>query len=584
MMDPRSQSSEWSRLAGIASLGTVLLLSGCYSGVEISAESSPADAGSPSGTGGASTGEDSDADDDDGSGGEPSDSDGACASPDVAVTPLRRMTREQYNNTVAHLLGDTTEPASSFAQDERLGAFASNALATVSTLAVEQYMSAAEDLAASAAEDLDALLPCDPGTIGEDACAEAFIADFGRHAYRRPLAADELQRALGLFEAGRDTGTFADGIQLVIQGMLQSPNFLYHIEYGVDEPGSMVELQPYEVASRLSYFIWGSMPDDALLDAADAEQLSTPQQLEDQAYRMLGDARADAAIGSFHRQWLDVHDLETASKNPEMFEQWTSSLAEAMTTESERFGSHVVRDGDGQMATLFTANYTVANAELAAFYGAAPPADPDEDGFGIVELDPSQRSGLMTQAGWLAGHAHSDQTSPVFRGILVREQLLCQPLPSPPDTVDDTPPAIDPDATAKERFDQLLEDEVCAGCHIMINPIGFGFENYDAVGAYRQMDGNVQVDAVGELTLSDVDGEFDGAIELGERLAESEMVASCMAKQWTRFATGRIEQDRDACAMDDISARFDESDHNIQELIVTIAGSDMMRFIRKAEQ
>lgn len=584
MMDRRSQTSESSRLAGIASLaGVLLLLPACYSGIEQSSESSPADAGGSGGTGGASAGE-STTGTDDGSSGEPSDPEGGCVGSDVAVTPLRRMTREQYNNTVEHLLGDSTHPAERFTQDERLGAFASNALATVSTLAVEQYMSAAEELAAAAAEDLDALLPCDPGTIGDDACAEAFIADFGRHAYRRPMSPDELDRAFGLYESGRETGTFADGIRLVIQGMLQSPNFLYHLEYGVDDPAALVELQPYEVASRLSYFIWGSMPDDALFEAAEGEQLSTPEQLEEQAYRMLADPKAVASFGSFHRQWLGVDDLETISKDPDMFEQWTPSLADAMATESERFGSHVIRNDDGRMATLFTASYTVANAELAAFYGAAPPEEVDEDGFGIVELDPSQRAGVMTQAGWLAGHAHADQTSPVFRGILVREQLLCQPLPSPPDTVDDTPPAIDPDATAKERFEQLLEDATCAGCHVQINPIGFGFENYDAVGAYREVDGNVPVDAEGELTFTDVDGEFDGAIELAERLAQSESVANCMATQWTRFATGRIEQDRDVCTMDDIFARFDESDHNIQELIVTIAGSDMMRFVRKAEQ
>ena len=162
--------------------------------------------------------------------------------------------------------------------------------------------------------------------------------------------------------------------------------------------------------------------------------------------------------------------------------------------------------------------------------------------------------------------------------------MLCQPLPQPPDTVDDTPPAIDPDATAKERFEQLLEDPNCAACHIQINPIGFGFENYDAIGNYRDMDGNVAVDAVGELTSTDVDGEFDGAAELAGKLAQSTVVAKCVSKQWTRFATGRIEQQQDICALDDIYLRFEESDHNIQELIVGSAGSDMMRFIRKAEQ
>ncbi|MEM6994912.1 MAG: DUF1592 domain-containing protein [Myxococcota bacterium] len=556
-----------------------MVASGCYSGIG----GDPGDA--PGAEDGAEGGDDGDGDGD-GDDGEPNPprAGGECSKPEGPDAPLRRMTRAQYNNTVAALIGDTTAPAASFAQDEQIGAFASNAIATVSVLAVEQYMDAAETLAATAVEDLDTLLPCTPETMGEDACASEFITDFGRRAYRRPLTADEVSRAQAVFESGRDGATFADGIRLVVQAMLQSPNFLYHFEYGVEGEGPMVAMRPHEVANRLSYFIWGSMPDGTLFEAADAGELETREQIEAQAYRMLADDKAEEAFGSFHRQWLGVHELETIQKDNELFPAWSTALAHAMTTEAERFGSYVIRNDDGRLETLLTANYTVANAELAAFYGAQPPTETDADGFGVVELDPGQRAGVLTQAGWLAEHAHANQTSPVFRGILVREQLLCQPLPQPPDTVNDTPPDIDPDATAKERFEQLLEDPTCATCHIQVNPIGFGFENYDAIGNYREMDGNVAVDAVGELEFTDVDGDFDGAPELAARLAQSELVAKCVAKQWSRFATGRIEQQQDLCALDDIYARFEESDRNIQELIVGIAGSDMMRFIRKAEQ
>ena len=563
----------------ITALGAALLASGCYSGID----GDPSDApGADDGAEGAD--DDDDDDDDDGVPNDPRAPGGECSKPEGPEVPLRRMTRAQYNNTVADLLGDTSAPGSTFAQDEQVGAFSSNAIATVSVLAVEQYMDAAETLAATAVEDLDALLPCTPETMGEDACASEFIADFGLRAYRRPLTADELARAQAVFETGREGATFTDGIRLVVQAMLQSPNFLYHIEYGLDGDGPVVALQPYEIANRLSYFIWGSMPDGTLLQAAENDELTTRDEIEAQAYRMLADDKAEVAFGSFHRQWLGIHELDAIEKDNEMFPQWSTGLAHAMTTEAERFGSYVIRNDDGRLETLLTADYTIANAELAAHYGAEPPSETDADGFGVVQLDPSQRSGLLTQAGWLAEHAHANQTSPVFRGILVREQMFCQPLPQPPDNVDDTPPAIDPDATAKERFEQLLEDPTCAACHIQINPIGFGFENYDPIGGYREMDGNVAVDAVGELISTDVDGEFNGATELADKLVESELVAKCVAKQWSRFATGRIEQMQDICALDDIYARFEESDHNIQELIVGIAGSDMMRFIRKPEQ
>jgi hypothetical protein len=512
---------------------------------------------------------------------------GLCGEPQTGPTALRRLTNDQYDRTVDDLLGIETWFAESFSPDERIGTFKSNGAAPVGQLQVEQYMDAAESLAAEAAADLGTLLPCDPGAMGEDTCADEFVRAFGLRAYRRPLTDAEVAAVMAVYAEGKAEGGFGDGIRIALQGMLQSPHFLYHVETGLDpeaaEPGKPVALTGYEVASRLSYFLWNTMPDDELFAAAEAGDLMTAEGIEAQVDRMLADDKAREAIASFHLQWLGVDEIASLEKNGTAYPSFSPELALAMRAETADFAKWVMTEGDGKLSTLLTADFTVTeDPQLLALYGATLPAghvagEP-------VPLDPTQRAGLLTHASLLAEHAHADQSSPVHRGQLVRENFLCTPLPPPPPDVDNVPPDPTPGATTRERFAQHTSDPACAGCHVLIDGLGFGFESYDAIGAFRELDEGLPVDASGEVVgTEDIDGTFDGAVELASILASSEQVSACVAQQWFRFALGRLETDDDGCAFDHMTEAFGSSDQDLKALVKTIAVSDSFRFRRVEE-
>jgi Protein of unknown function (DUF1592)/Protein of unknown function (DUF1588)/Protein of unknown function (DUF1595)/Protein of unknown function (DUF1587)/Protein of unknown function (DUF1585) len=543
---------------------------GCYSGVSSFADGATDGAGS-----GADSSDDGASDD-----GEASE---LCDTASVGVSPLRRLTRSQYDNTVRDLLGITGNPSAQLAPDEKVGPFYSNGTAPVTELLAEQYMRVAEDLATTAATDLGALVPCDPAVDDQVACGADFVDTFGMRAFRRPLTAEERTALVGLFESAYAAEGFTGGIELVIQAVLQSPQFLYHLELGMPAAGDdVVALDHYELASRLSYFLWDSMPDDALLQAAGDGELDTPEALRAQAERMLGDPRAAAAIASFHRQWLHLDGLGNLEKNQEAYPAFSIALRDAMADETTRFADWVIRSDDGRLETLLTASYSFLDGPLFELYGVTPPADHDPSM--PVQLDPTQRAGLLTHASVLATHAHADQSSPVHRGKLVRENFLCTPLAPPPPEVDVVPPPLDPNATTRERFDQHRSDPACAGCHNLIDPLGFGFEHYDGIGAWRATDVGKDVDASGEVVgTEDINGPFDGAPELAQLLASSEQVRTCVAEQWFSFGFGREPAQDDACSFDAMAVAFAESDHDIRELLLTMITTDSFRHRRLEE-
>ncbi len=553
-------------------------VAGCYSGLGLgNSDASSADAaeGGPGPDGG-------DGADSGGSGGSEPDIP-SCADPEVGLTDLRRLTASQYNHTVRDLLGFTDDVAADFSADERIGPFYSNVTAPIGDLQAEQYMDAAEKLALRSIEDLGTLLPCDPTASGEDECAAQFIAEFARKAYRRPVSTDELADLQQVFDSGRAVADFGNGIRLVVQGILQSPYFLYHVETGegAATDGSMVPLTNHEVAARLSYFLWDTMPDDVLAAAADAGELATADQLTAQVDRMLDDPRAQDGIGSFHLQWLGVDDADDVEKNPAVFPEFSPQLAAAMKAETAQFANYVVLESTGTLTELLTAEFTLTDdPTLLALYGATLP--PDHVAGEPVALPAGQRRGLLTQAAVLATHAHPDQTSPVHRGKFVRENLLCHLLPPPPPDVDDNPPAIDPDATTRERFDQHRADPACAACHNLMDPIGLTFENYDSTGAWRTMEGTFDVDASGELVGTDVDGPVANAVAMADKLAMSEQVQQCVARQWFRFAFGRAESSEDACTTDGLDRAFADSGQDVRELIKQLAISTTFRNRRAA--
>jgi hypothetical protein len=506
----------------------------------------------------------------------------ACLTVDPGPSPIRRMTRFEYNNTVRDLLGDTTSPAADFGAEEEALGFNNNAanLVTSSTLA-EKYMIAAEGISARATDSLAKILPCDPAVIGEEPCARQFIDTLGKRAYRRPLAPGEADLLFAVYAHGRTIHDYREGIRMVIEAALQSPHFLYRVELDVATPGpaeGIVSLNDWEIASRLSYFLWGTMPDDELFAAAEAGLLRTREQVAEQAKRMLDDPKAREASLEFHRQWLDYERIASAAKDPALFPAWTPSLREAMKEETERFIDAVIFDESGDLGAMLTASYTFVSPELAAFYGVTAPSGP---GFERVELDPAERAGLLTMGSLLTINAHSNQTSPVHRGKLVREAFLCDIMPLPPPDVMITVPTPDPDSTARERFAEHSKNPACKACHELMDPIGFGFENYDAVGRFRALENGAAIDASGSIIQSDIDGEFDGAVELAHKLTGSNDVRDCYATQWFRYASGRGETHADKCSTTALRERFKASGGDIKELLVALTQTDAFLY-RKA--
>jgi hypothetical protein len=504
---------------------------------------------------------------------------GSCAgqiSPGRA--PLRRLNRLEYNSTIRDLLGETTRYADSFPPDEQGGGFSNNADAlVVSHLLAESYASAAQAMAATAVTRLSSLSPCDVTTTGEQSCARQFIVTFGKRAFRRPITSDEATRFLALYTTGRTGGTYADGISVVIEMMLQSPHFIYRVEPApsLAAGAAPVAVTPYELATRLSYFIWGSMPDDTLFAAADAGALSTSSQVAGQARRMLQDNRAHDAVAAFHREWLQLDHALEAPKAAMMFPTWSPTLAGALFAESQTFVENVFWS-DGRLATLLSAPYTFADQTVAQYYGATAPASTS---FGKLMLDPTQRAGLLTQGTFLAAHAGPDQTSPVQRGKFVREQLLCQTVAPPPNNLVIMPPKVDQTTSTRDRFKQHeMTGSSCAACHALMDPLGFGFEHYDTIGQWRTVDGPSTVDATGMVTGTDVDGPYDGAVALMAKLSVSTQVANCVATQWFRFATGRTETTADMCTLQTIRAQFSSSQTDMRALPVAIATSDAFRY------
>jgi hypothetical protein len=495
--------------------------------------------------------------------------------------PLRRLTRAQYDNTVRDLLGLTGTPAAGFGIDEQEGGFNANSRAPLKELQIEKYQQAAEDLAAKAVANLARLTSCAPPARTDTACVDELLATFGKRAYRRPLTAEEIDRYRQLYQAAKTSGAdFAAGVSLLVSTMLQSPHFLYRPELGEGRPGrDGVQLTPYETASRLSYFFLDSMPDDELFAAADGNRLATTEQIGAQARRLLGRPQARDMIASFHEQWLQVDDLPTVEKNPQVYPAFSPELRASMLAELDELADQVTRQGDGKLETLLSASFSYLSGPLYALYGVTGSgATPKK-----VELPAGQRAGLFTLAAVMTRHSHADQSSLVGRGAVVSDRLLCVTPPSPPDDVDATVPKPDPNVPTRQRFESHRANPRCAACHQLMDPLGIPFEIYDGVGRFRATDGGKPVDASSELKGTDNDGPVANAVELMGRLSRSTQVRRCLTRQWFRYVFGRMDTATDAPAIDAALSAFAGSGHEIPALMIALSTTNAFRFRRPVD-
>jgi len=540
---------------------------GCYQGAEF--------AGDGTGTTGttssiASTGSDEGTD----SGEEPSET------PASGPTGLRLLTPSQYQNSVIDVLGTVAVPAVGQWRSSIAAAQGGVAAATVETYE-EAAMTVSAELFASEETRL-AFAGCTPGAVADDPCVTEVVARVGRRAWRRSLATDEIERYTDLAAevAGILGGDAWGGLQYAVAGILQSPNFLYRVELGTpvsDDDPLYVRLDDAELASRLSYLIWNSTPDDALLDAVELGELSDVDSLTAQVDRLIDSPRAGDGIVQLFVDMFDLDTLLSLQKDPLHLPTFTPTIGPAMREELV----HVLKDTllvQRDYRRLFDTQGGFVDAELAAHYGIEGVFDAS---FAPVTL-PETRGGLLTLAGFLAINSGEASTSPTKRGLTIREVLMCQlSPPPPPDVVPELPePGDEGPKTKRELLEAHVSDPACAGCHAFSDPIGLGLEHYDALGGYRETDQGLQIDPSGELNGQ----PFADAIELGSLFTEEPAVVDCVVRNLYRYATGHIEQVEEQPTIGALREGLVGSGYDLTAVVEVLVRSEAFRFARLSSE
>jgi len=501
----------------------------------------------------------------------------------AASAVLRRLTNTQYNNTVRDLLKDSLSPANGFSPEDFVNGFKNQYQAlTVSPLLTEAYGSAAEKLAADAFRrgDYHGLIPCKPTSANDASCRARFVQTFGRRAFRRPLEPEEVSRYTAIF---RNQSEFIKGAQAVVEAMLQSPNFIFWLEQTPNP-----KWKAYATASHLSYTLWNTMPDDLLLDAAAQGKLDTTADVERMARRMLDNPRAKDGLDEFVSQWLRFDRALEASRERRVYPLFNRELLLAMTEEARRFVGDLVWN-DRNFMQVFTADYGFPNSDLAAVYKVNPPA---HDFDRVPFPADSERAGLLGQALFLTLPSKPDDTAPTGRGLFVREQFLCQQVPPPPPTVDTNLPPEDEakPLTNRQRLAAHTNNSVCASCHSLIDPIGFGLEKFDAIGMRREQHkllfypaGHANRRAKPKEVLLPLDttarvagvadSEFSSAAQLGQLLARTPQCQECIVKQVFRYLAGRPETPADRPVLNRALEDFRKSDFHFKQILISLTAA-----------
>ncbi|WP_437521381.1 DUF1592 domain-containing protein [Sorangium sp. So ce726] len=495
------------------------------------------------------------------------------------TSALPRLTRAQYDNTIRDLVGIDTQPSSMLAPD---------GVGSVDQRAWDGYKTAAATVAAAVMADAKArakTIPCTPAGDGT-ACANQLIDTLGRRAFRRPLTDEERGLFQALYtrrQALTPTGSFEDGAQLIIEGFLLSPSFLMRAEISEKPEGEYFVLNSHEVASRLSYLIWGTMPDDALFAAADADALQTPEQILAQAQRMLADPKSRGMVKAFHELYLHMGPgtrWSDIQRDPAAFPDFKASMIPLLSEETDRFIEHVVFDQAGTFQDLVTTPVGFVNASLAPLYGLDP-ADFNGAALVPVELDPTQRSGLFTRLGFLVSHSGYDRTSPILRGAFLQKEVLCAAIPPPPPMVEGTPLPTDANLTTnRARVDAQTAGDSCKFCHhTYINPAGFAFESYDAVGAYQQTESfsGAPIDTRVDVGVGEDVVAVDGPVALSEAIASSPEAQKCYVQKWVSFAYQRELNNEDSCTVDELTAKLTQGGYTVLDLIADLTQSQSFR-------
>jgi hypothetical protein len=509
--------------------------------------------------------------------------------------PLRRLSHVEYQNSLRDLLAPfgVEVGALDLPPDTVRSGLENDARALgASELLLARYEAASRALVASAVADdarLSLVLGCPrwetPTEI--EACGASLVTSFGLRAFRRPLLDDEVARFTSLFRTSAMQIDVRGAAELTMAAMLQSPAFLYRLELsplnseGAPPEGAVISVPDYEMASRLSYALWQSMPDALLLEAAARGELHTPEQIEAQARRMVEDERADAMLVDFHRQWLDLDrilDPDHATRvglspwdgSTGDAPRWDATVQASAREEALRFVRLAMEEGT--LSALFTSPEAEVDARMAALYGV-PFSGASPEAWVRVTLPETERAGILTRVAVLASHAHPGYASPPIRGNFVLERVACAPLGSPPADADISQPVPDPGAgprTNRQLFEARTAGAGCQACHRRLDGVGYGLENYDASGVFRTLDNTLPVDATGRISGLDIVADYVGAVELSSRLTESRQIERCYARRVMEMVWGRGLDGADRGPFERVEHRFSRSGGRIDELLVSI--------------
>jgi hypothetical protein len=493
---------------------------------------------------------------------------------------MRVLVSVQYENAVRDLLGTAAANAVTPPADSELNGYNSIGASqfVLSPLAVVQYEKSAYAAAKAALANTTtrgALIGCTPSSATDDACWNSFVQGFGKLAWRGQITSTDVSALVTLGKnAATAVSDFYGGAEHVIAAFLQSSRFLYQVETGTltgEKPG-MKKLTGVELASRLSFLLFNSAPSQALLDAAGRGDLDTVEGLRAQVARLLTSSGGKVAA-EFFDEWLDLLRLPQLEKNAQAYPQFTPALASDMAQETRMFVTALTAE-DADFRTALDADFTYVSPALATLYKVTSPSS----GFVKTTLPAnSQRGGLLGQASFLSLFAHNDSSSPTLRGKFVREQFMCQSIPPPPPDVVTVLPEVDPNnpQTARQRLAIHRSNSSCAGCHVLMDDIGLGLENFDSVGAYRTTEYGITIDANSTL---DSAGAFAGAKELGSLLKTQDRVHECTARNLFRYAMGHLETNGEIAPLKSVYEAYASSGFKFKTLVTELVVSDAFRY------
>lgn len=506
---------------------------------------------------------------------------------------LRRLTSFEYRNSVIDLLGAGTTVTTEFDPDPALNNLTSLAAAQLSypQPVTEDFEASAQALAAALVKDTTRrakVVTCTPTGATDQACLTTFVTSFGKRAFRRPLTTQEVDLYVGVGKTAMTMLTdFWGGVQYALAGLLQSPNFLYRTEIGVADSANPKRraLDQYELASRLSYMLWGTTPDDALLAAADGGALGSADGLKKQSDRLLASPRTQDAVIRMFSEMLDLSSLDSLVQLPSIYPAASSTtLGASMRTETQTMLKDIIFTRNAPYTEFFTGNKTFLNAELAKLYGVTGVTG---TGFTATTFPAdSPRSGFLTQGSFLALNAKSDNTSPTHRGKFIIETLLCNSIPPPPMGVSTILGDKDKSKTMRDQLIAHQADPSCAACHKIMDPMGLALEHFDGIGAYRETDRGMAVDVTGSYGGVNFNGAKElgaalaGAIKTGEKNPET---ADCLVRNLFRIATGHLETNDEQPGVVALSNAFTADGFHVGTAFSQLVASEAFRFVGQPE-